>query len=928
MQFILDGDDFLVEHHDTLIDPYFTLTAEGQHRAHWHFAKDFFAKYRLEMPAEIKAGLKQRVAGLVKSKQIFGEQQVPNKKEFDSYLADGEELYNFQAQAVQYGAREYERILLADDVGLGKAQPLTAKVLTPNGWKKIGKLKKGDHVTDPVSGGAVKIAGIYDRGIMDVYEVEMTDGARTRCSIDHLWAVRTSNWKQRGKGYTVKPLSELIATYQHCTDERLQYLVPMTAPVMFSEKAVELDPYLVGCLLGDGGLKHGTVVMSTADEEIMRTITGMLPEKVTPKKVGKYDYRLSAERNNKKNPLAMALKRMGLMGRGAADKHIPNDYLFNSIKNRGEMFRGLMDTDGYISKDNVLQFTSISPELANGVKFLAESFGGTARVNSKIPSYTYKGERKKGQRAYTLTIGLPAWVKPFKLKRKATAYKPRKKYLPSRKIKRIEFVGKEPVRCISLESWSGLYLTDDSIVTHNTIINICIALDRIERGQVKTAHIIVPASLQLQWLSEIRKFVNPEVFPDLWTVCTNRTKKERTAIYRRTKKIHDGTDLGQALVISSYSIVLRDKMALNNVPFDMVALDEGTKIKNGRAKTTKAIKQLYRKVRYKVVSTATPVENGLDDLYNIVAFIDNRIFKNRQYFAERYCEFEDKIVWMTIGGRRTQTVVRNLVGYKNLPDARQKLIQIYVRRTIDDVEIELPAVVSQTIELEMSAKQRKIYKEMKGETKEDYTDVTRDNLLGQMTGLREICDSPELIDQAIKECPKANEIKRQIEDDLKYTKVIIITAFKRFAKIIERELKKHRPLLITGDVSHEERQDIQNYFEHGTDRRILIGTTAIERGLNLQVASVLINVEPPFNPAKLLQRLGRLRRIGSKHPTLRMINLVMKNTIEQKIVDILYDKGKLFEQLFSRDDDVKIGNLLSMDTMDFGDLADLMKDSK
>jgi len=126
--------------------------------------------------------------------------------------------------------------------------------------------------------------------------------------------------------------------------------------------------------------------------------------------------------------------------------------------------------------------------------------------------------------------------------------------------------------------------------------------------------------------------------------------------------------------------------------------------------------------------------------------------------------------------------------------------------------------------------------------------------------------------------------------------------------------------MITGDTSQKDREFIKRDFASREGQAVLIGTEAIQIGHNLQAGNVMINLDLPWNPASIKQRLGRLHRLGSEHSSIRMINLVMKDTIEERIVEVLYEKGKLFEKMFDNDEDVKIHNLLDMKEDDIRDL--------
>ena len=889
----MNGDFIKITTSELFDDSYLSKIDEG-YEMYWHFIRDFKEKHNIELSDEFKLALKGRVQSVVELQKILKEDSDYSK--YQKYFRDGLKLYAFQAKAVRFITMQ-KKVLLADDVGLGKAQPLYCNVLTPSGWKKMIDIKMGDEVINPVDGKIQKIIGLYPQGIKDIYEVTFSDGSKTRSTDDHLWAVQTSNYKQRKSGYVVKTLKEIKENLIHCNNNRLQWYIPITHSINFSYKRIFIDPYFLGCLIGNGGLCYNAIYFSTADAETLERLKNLLPCGVSFKNSSKYNYRISGKRGDG-NILLNELRVLGLAGKKSEKKFIPDCYKFNSYNFRRQILQGLMDTDGYVSKDSTLQYTSVSEQLINDVKFIVESFGGTARLNSKIPTFTYKGEKKKGQRAYTLTISLPANIEPFLLERKKIRYKPREKYLPYRKIKSIEYIGKEECQCISLDTLTGLYLTDNCIVTHNSIIALATILDLIECQNKMKFVVVVPASLRLQWLGECRKFINREMFPDLEVNIVNKGKEERKYFYKQFQK----TD-NPAIMITSYDFIRSDKDSFDKMNIDMIVTDEATRYKSRQTKINKALRKSFINIERKLAMTATPIENGFEDLYCVSEYIDKRRLDSKAYFLDRYCVINERRLW------HRGIVIQEIVGYKNIPDAKEKLVGMYVRRTVGDVEMELPVIIQNNILLDLTEEQNKMYQEIKGEI---YGEMTRDDLLAQMIYLQEVCDGTELLKPELKYSSKVDELKRLLQEDLKYTKIVIITHFKKFANILERELGFVSPLLITGDTNMALRQNIISQFNADENKRVLIGTEAIQEGLNLQIASVLINADMSWNPAKIQQRIGRLHRLTSKHKTIRMINLIVNGTIEEHILNVLYEKGQLFERMFKKDIDVQIKNLLGM----------------
>jgi phosphate starvation-inducible protein PhoH len=388
---------------------------------------------------------------------------------------------------------EKEIVVSAGPAGVGKAQPLSAKVLTPMGWSTMGELNIDDYVMGS-DGQATQITHVHPQGEKDIYRVHFSDGSHTECCDEHLWYTETYNdrnhrVRENGKRVyspkqgTVKSLNEIKGTLLTNRGDK-NHMIPMTKPVNYETIPLVVDPYVMGCLLGDGVLTINRIYFTSADEEIVNEISGKLPETllITDVPSAKYGFVIKA-RNKKQggNSYLNELNDLDLIGKTSHNKSIPNKFLFNSIENRISLLQGLMDTDGYVNKNGTSSFfTSVSLELINGVREIVQSLGGKCLLNSKIPTYTLNEVKLKGSLAYTLTISLPQDINPFRLSRKANLVKPKTRYIPKRYITNIELVGKKEAKCITIDNESQLYLTDEYIVTHNSFVAIAIAIELLQ----------------------------------------------------------------------------------------------------------------------------------------------------------------------------------------------------------------------------------------------------------------------------------------------------------------------------------------------------------------------------------------------------------------------------------------------------------------
>jgi ATP-dependent DNA helicase RecG len=369
--------------------------------------------------------------------------------------------------------------LLQGDVGSGKAQPLHSLVLTPEGFKRMGEVQIGDEVINP-TGEISVVTGVFPQGQRDTWRVVFSDGTSVECDDEHLWAVHTSTGWHRGRSLKVKTTRELRKDLTEKNGASKWHIPTAVAADMECGEERPLDPYLLGLLLGDGSFR-ANLTLSTADEDIVRAAGEVLPLGCFLRRnpASKYDYYICCRpRSNqyRPHPVADAIKRLGLRGRLSHDKHVPRAYLVAPIKVRHAILQGLLDTDGTINREkgSNVTFTSASEQLARDVQWLVESLGGIGRRRPVT---------KVGKTYFMVSIKLPNEYPPFRLERKARLFKPRTKYQHFRRaIRRIEYIGQQPVQCISVSHPNQLYITDHFTVTHNTLVALWLLLAAVQSG--------------------------------------------------------------------------------------------------------------------------------------------------------------------------------------------------------------------------------------------------------------------------------------------------------------------------------------------------------------------------------------------------------------------------------------------------------------
>lgn len=434
---------------------------------------------------------------------------------------DDWKLHGYQASWVRQQAREFGGIN-AYGVGLGKAQPLTAKVLTPEGWKLMGDLKVGDLVVAH-DGTFTPITAIYPQGKKEIFEVVFSDGAKTECCDEHLWLTQTKTDRSRYQyqksvghtvpkfGGTVKQLSEIRQTLIKGKRTK-NHKIPMVGMIDLPARELPIHPYLFGVVLGDGCLSDDGAVVTTPEAYIVNRMNQIVFDEYqgdvtvnAMKCKGRCaSYRLSKRQGIKQNPLLTRLRDYGLMGVVSDEKFIPKEYLTASYEQRLDLLHGLMDTDGYVSKDGyTVQFYSTSDNLADSVIELVQSFGGNALKKVKKANYKKNGIVVDCKDCWVVTIRMPAEISPFSLPRKADRVKPKSKYQPYRYIVAVNSVGEKEAQCIQIEHDDHLYITDDYIVTHNTFSALSAVQYAHSVGTKKKTLFVLPKNVFSNWHKEI-----------------------------------------------------------------------------------------------------------------------------------------------------------------------------------------------------------------------------------------------------------------------------------------------------------------------------------------------------------------------------------------------------------------------------------------
>lgn len=395
------------------------------------------------------------------------------------------EPLNEKQQYLLDDLQDYDQVLVYGPAGTGKAQPLTSKIMTPNGWKLMGDIKIGDTVLGE-DGTYNPVTGIFPQGEQEVYKITFEDGRTAECTSDHLWNIYCHDYPEKNRTINT---TELIRKLNKPAYAKRLY-IPLVSPTdnTWAAKDLPIHPYVLGIILGDGHISDkGYVNITSDDQDIIDRVSLLLPnDSKISSRINKIEFGicnlLKHSRNG--NIIKTTMNELGLNGKKSYDKFIPTQYLNSSLTQRLELLKGLLDTDGYIGRTGDVSYFTTSLIMANQVRELIWSLGGVCKIKSKITTYTYKGEKKSGRIAYNLCIRMKDRHNLVSLPRKLERLSEHYQYNDSLRlrIKTIEKVRIEECQCIMVNSKSHLYVTDNYVVTHNTFITTTYAAQEFVKG--------------------------------------------------------------------------------------------------------------------------------------------------------------------------------------------------------------------------------------------------------------------------------------------------------------------------------------------------------------------------------------------------------------------------------------------------------------
>ncbi|MFW6035661.1 MAG: DEAD/DEAH box helicase [Halothermotrichaceae bacterium] len=433
----------------------------------------------------------------------------------------------------------------------------------------------------------------------------------------------------------------------------------------------------------------------------------------------------------------------------------------------------------------------------------------------------------------------------------------------------------ETVRKV-IEDMDGKAILADEVGMGKTIKAGMIVKEYINRGLVKKFLILVPASLAFQWTNEMVKKINIQ-----------------DIMFNRKGCGWEYFDYQ----IASLDMAKRDRHAkyLKKINFDMIIVDEAHRLKNRKTLNWKFVNSLNK--RYCLLLTATPIQNNLKELYNLISIIHPDMYRD-------YGEFKNKYV-----------AGKHLV--KNSKKLKRELKNVMIRNSHSDTAVNFPDRHIHHIKVKLTSMERSLYDKVTNFVKSEYRrrKADRMSILNLLTYQREICSSSFALLQTLtntrKYSPELKEIydlAQKININSKMEKVIdilkkvdgqtiIFTEYRATQIYIAKFLDKmgYSTLLFNGGFSSSGKEWIKHLFQR-EKKDVLISTEAGSQGLNLQFCNNIINYDLPWNPMKVEQRIGRVHRLGQTKDV-HIYNLATEDSIEEKIMNLLYKKISLFKAI-------------------------------
>lgn len=575
------------------------------------------------------------------------------------------ELFNYQKVGVDF-VKQVSRSALFLDMGLGKALANTGEILTTKGMKTVGEIRVGDYLYSRL-GKPTEVLALYEHTNKRAFEVTLKDGRKFTACDEHIIpyygyakAVKISN----------KTLGEMLDDYKITSNQgntRYKYRIPQNEAVEFETNTHIIHPYVLGTLISDGLFTEKQLSETSEDFVNISSDNELI--------------NLKLQKLNSQNAI------------------IPESYMYDSIENRTELLKGFMDTKGkvHVSNNGALRYDlSVNNEkLAKQIGQLCQSLGFGVNVNP----YEYDETSKDIPiRIYTSEI----IVSSKKHLDKLSKGEYRSTYNKMTPIVDIKEVARQDMTCFTVDNDEQLFLINDYIVTHNTLITLTALTELASEGRLQ-GHILIIAPKRIAmntWTDEITKWEHTK--NARFKVLAGLTKKKRDEAFDEIESSPSTIYIINRELIPQ----LVDRFPKEKWAFPNVVIDEAQSFKGYNTVRFKKLRTVIEYTQRVVELTGTPSPNGLMDIWSLIYLLDGgaRLGKNITAYREKHF----------VPGRRTPEgyPYEWLLMHGHADVIHNSIKDVAISMKKED-HLDIPDVTHNTIEMEMTKSEFKIYNQLK-----------------------------------------------------------------------------------------------------------------------------------------------------------------------------------------------------------------------
>lgn len=809
-------------------------------------------------------------------------------------------LYPFQGEFVAHGYLRHANLVVAD-TGLGKLVRDSEPILTPQGWKSADTIEVGDLVVG-VDGRGHPVTGVFPQPPSQIVRMTFSDGSYADTSWDHLWTVQDARNDRptrhpdehhdglpagRWRTMTTRQIADAGVKYK---GGGRKWRIPLVAPVEFemADVSLPIDPYTLGVWLAEG--TAGTLNLNIEDAPFIAERIGS-PWREVAGRPGSAQIRLLRHL-----PL---LRELGLLGLRSWEKFIPDDYLFAGVNDRLALLQGLMDGDGSSVTPCHNEFSTTSPRLRDGVIHLVQSLGGVCRLGKvRRTTYTHNEERRMGRESYRMGVKLPPQMAPFSVPRKLASFRPIEKYLPTRMIESIEEVDVDDARCFRVDSPSNLYVMSQFVVTHNTHIGLATAAMLFEDDKIDLVIFVVEGNKLDEWKDDI------ETFTRLTAAVYHGTGRKKILSRPLPQAIVTTYHTSKADIASEDAPLTRVLMNAHSrvlVVYDEMALLGTSRTSKVYESHHRFVNILRRRFGVRVMGlTATPMTSSPENYFNIARILDPALAGTVDSFYRDHVAGYDQ--WGNPNKFKNLSDDHCAPGVVSLARKMEPLI-LRKRKTDPDVIDKFPRLVEKFVPIELEADHLDAYHDL-DEAIEVLPDAKRrfafQSLIAFSCHPRSLLHSEsEYIQAWVSEYGPNNLLRmksaksdalvgylREILSQEGRDGIIVFSYHTSVLHCLSEDLTKAKidHVRYDGSMSQGQRDAAKASFKSG-QARVLLASSAAERGVNLPEAAYIVNYDVPILHSSYLQRLSRGSRIDAKEGGILVVKtFIGRGTIEQAAV--------------------------------------------